>query len=83
MLSYLDDGAQTVHETLVQSVLHHPNKRKSLHHEYELYQSMKKLKTGNDATKRFLLALHYMNQNSRREITFHGSTGNITFGEYF
>ena len=48
-----------------------------------IYESMKKLKTDDEGTKRFLLGLHYMTTNvPTREITFHATTGDITFGKY-
>lgn len=48
-----------------------------------IYESMKKLKTDDECTKRFLLGLHYMNVNApTREITLNATTGDITLGKY-
>jgi hypothetical protein len=49
----------------------------------ELYESMKKMKTNDEGTKRFLLGIRYMNTHSNpREITFHAASGDITFGPF-
>lgn len=46
-------------------------------------QSMIQLETDNEITKRFLLGLRYMTSNTpAREITFHATSGDITFGKY-
>jgi hypothetical protein len=44
---------------------------------------MKKMKTEDEGTKRFLLGLHYMNKYSKaREITLNANSGNITFASF-
>ena len=46
----------------------------------ELYQCMKKVKTDDEGTKRFLLGLHYLNNYAdAKEITIHSNSGDISF----
>ena len=50
----------------------------------DLYESMKKMNTEDEGTKRFLLALHYINCHcSGREVILNGRSGDITFPKNF
>jgi hypothetical protein len=46
----------------------------------ELYESMKRMNTNDEGTKRFLIALHYINHHcGSREVRINGKSGDITF----
>ncbi len=50
----------------------------------DLYESMKKMNTDDEGTKRFLLALNYINRHcSGREVMLNGQSGDIIFGKIF
>ena len=50
----------------------------------ELYDAMKKMKTDDEGTKRFLLALHYINHNcTTRNVTLNGKSGDVIFSGHF
>jgi hypothetical protein len=79
----VEDGTADAGTTLVDATLCTTKRKRDDDPVEGMFESMKKLKTDDEGTKRFLLGLHYMNTNApTREITFQATTGDIIFGKY-
>jgi hypothetical protein len=67
-------------DTRVADVVATSSKRKRDDDMDELYESMKRMNTNDEGTKRFLIALHYINHHcGSREVRINGKSGDITF----
>jgi hypothetical protein len=70
-------------KSVLDASLSQKRKRESADQMEGLLDSMKKLQTEDEATKRLLLVVHYMNQQpTPREMIVNSNSGLVTFGKF-